>query len=315
MTDPRILVVGAGAVGGFFGGRLAAAGRDVTFLVREGRAGGLARDGLTVRTPHGDSTIQPRTVTAATLPGPFDLVLLSVKSFGLVSAIADVAPAVSTGTLVLPTLNGMRHLDVLRERFGADRVLGGACIVAAQLEPDGAVRQLYGSASLTYGSLGAGSSGDGSASDDRDLTAIDAALRGAGFATRLSPTIELDMWQKWILLAAGGALTCLLRGTVGEIAAAPGGTDTARAIVAECVAVATAAGFAPHADHRAWVEATLTEAGSGFTTSMYRDLLAGAPVEADAIVGDLIIRAEGFGVAVPTLRLAFTALGMYRARI
>jgi 2-dehydropantoate 2-reductase len=304
MTEPRILIVGAGAVGGYFGGRLVQAGRDATFLTRDRRAEQLRSSGLALRTLDGDATFPVKTVTAATLQGDWDLVLLAVKSFALESALDDLAPAVGEGTLVLPTLNGMRHLDLLDERFGAERVLGGACVVFAQLEPDGGVRQLRGTASLAYGLR--------NPADSRDLTAIHAALGGAGFANRLSTTITLDMWEKWILLAAGGALTCLLRGSVGQIVAA-GGSHIARALLDECSAVAAAHGYPPRAEYRDWAEARLTEAGSGFTTSMYRDLVKGAPLEADQIVGDLVARAGAADVAVPTLALAKVALRVYQS--
>jgi 2-dehydropantoate 2-reductase len=302
MDEPRILIVGAGAVGGYFGGRLVQAGRDATFLSREARAKQLRSTGLSLRTLDGDSTFPVRTVTAGELRGDWDLVLLAVKSFALEGALDDLAPAVGDSTLVLPTLNGMRHLDLLDERFGAEKVLGGACVIFAQLEPDGGVRQLRGTASLAYGSR-----------TGHDLAAVDAALGGAGFANRLSTTITLDMWEKWILLAAGGALTCLLRGSVGQIVEA-GGAHVARSLLDECSAVAAAHGFAPRAKYRDWAEATLTEAGSGFTTSMYRDLLAGAPLEADQIVGDLIARARAADVAVPTLEIAHAALTVYERR-
>src|SRR5271165_6604065 len=115
----RLLVVGAGATGGYFGGRLAQAGRDVTFLVRPRRAAQLRADGLQIVSPHGDVTLSPPIVTADTIPGPFDIVLLTVKAFSLDAALADVAPAVGKETMILPFLNGMRHVEAITERFSA----------------------------------------------------------------------------------------------------------------------------------------------------------------------------------------------------
>ncbi|UFS58519.1 ketopantoate reductase family protein [Subtercola endophyticus] len=310
----RILIVGAGAVGGFFGAKLVDAGRDVTFLVRESRAQQLARDGLRIRPFEGDeSTLEVRTITASQLAGgpaegagrdSFDVILLSVKAYALEQALDDIAPAVSDSTVILPVLNGMRHLDMLRDRFGAARVCGGLCLVATQLDSDGAVRQVGPGASLSYGEF------DGSRSDR--MLAVDAAFADAGFRATLSSTIEHDMWEKWMLLAAGGALTTLLRGTVGEIVAAPGGVAAATSIVEETFAVASAAGFAPREAARRRTLATLTEAGSSFATSMFRDLRQGRDVEADQIVGDLVARGQARGAAVPILELAYAGLVVYR---
>ena len=127
----RILVVGAGAIGGYFGGRLLQAGRDVTFLVRPKRAAELARDGLVIKSPNGDATLKnPPVVQADKLNEKFDVVLLSCKAFDLDDAIKSFAPAVGPQTAIIPLLNGMRHLDVLDENFGKGRVLGGLCGIA-----------------------------------------------------------------------------------------------------------------------------------------------------------------------------------------
>ncbi|MEF2976309.1 ketopantoate reductase family protein [Subtercola sp. YIM 133946] len=318
----RILVVGAGAVGGFFGGRLVQAGRDVTFLVRPARAAALAEHGLRIHTLKGDDlTLRVNTVTAAELAAAptagavdlpeasppvdraYDLVLLAVKAYGLEQAMADIAAAIGPDTIILPTLNGMRHIDLLRERFGAGHVIGGVCVVATQVDDDATIRQVAPGAALSYGEF------DGSASER--MLETDRALADAGFRTTLSATIEHDMWEKWMLLGAGGALTTLLRGTVGPIVAAPGGTETALAIVDETFAVAAAAGFPPRAEARDRVVSTLTEPGSGFSTSLYRDLVQGRAVEADQIVGDLVDRGRAAGLAVPLLTLAYTSLCVF----
>src|SRR5688572_19463643 len=131
----RFLVVGAGATGGYFGGRLLEVGRDVTFLVRPARAERLAAAGLVITSPAGDvAVLPPPTVLAANLRTPFDVVILACKAYDLEGAIASFAPAVGPNTAVVPLLNGMRHLDALDARFGADRVLGGSCFISAKLD-------------------------------------------------------------------------------------------------------------------------------------------------------------------------------------
>src|SRR5437868_3332417 len=123
----RILIVGAGAVGGYFGGRLAQAGRDVTFLVHPSRAKQLHRDGLRIISPHGDAVLTPKLVTAEKIDAPYDLVLLSVKAYALEAAMNDLASAIGPETMIFPVLNGMRHIDLLVKRFGEHAVIGGVC--------------------------------------------------------------------------------------------------------------------------------------------------------------------------------------------
>src|SRR5438034_10175659 len=131
----RILVVGAGAIGGYFGGRMLQAGRNITFLVRPRRAKELASAGLVIKSPNGDVTLRnPPTVQADAIRETFDVVLLSCKAFDLDDAIKSFAPAVGPQTAIIPLLNGMRHLDVLDEKFGKDRVLGGLCGIAVTLD-------------------------------------------------------------------------------------------------------------------------------------------------------------------------------------
>jgi 2-dehydropantoate 2-reductase len=301
----RTLVVGAGAVGGYFGAHLIEAGRDVTFLVRERRAELLKRDGLTINQPGGTLHVEPNVVTAAELDETADLVLLSVKSFGLEQALTDIAPAVGPHTVILPMLNGMRHLATLTERFADAHVFGGLCLLATQLDDDGTIRQLGGGASMAYGEL------DGSLSTLAKT--VDDELSGGGFDTELTDSIQLRMWEKWLLLASGGALTTLLRGNVGAIVAAPNGVETARALINEAVAVATASGYSPTSEALARITKILTAPGSSFTTSMYRDLVAGNDVEADQILGDLVSRAHGIGVTTPLFAAADAGLEVYRA--
>src|SRR5215469_16190632 len=205
----KILMVGAGATGGYFGGRLLEAGQDVTFLVRAKRAESLARTGLVIRSATGDATApSPTTIQANALREPFDLIIVSCKAYHLPQVIDDMAPAVGPQTTILPVLNGMRHLDLLDARFGAERVLGGQCVIAATLDADGAVRHLNTSHSLTFGER------DGSRS--ARVERIAQAMAGARFEPRLSTTILQDMWDKWVFLASLAGITCLMRAAVGD---------------------------------------------------------------------------------------------------
>ena len=249
-------------------------------------------------------------MSAREIATPFELVLLSCKAYSLDDAIRDLAPAVGHETAVLPLLNGMRHLDLLAARLGPEHVLGGQCAIAATLDGDGDIVHLDKNHALSFGECRGGTS-------DR-VRAIAEEMVDARFEGRASPQVLLEMWEKWVFLSALAGGTCLMRGAVGDIAAAPGGAQTMRDLLTESGAVAAADGFAPRPDFLERAQAILTAAGSPFTASMLRDIENGNPIEADHILGDLIARGEQSG-ALPTqrslLRLAFTHLKVYETRI
>ncbi len=301
----RILVVSAGATGGYFGARLADAGRDITFLVRPGRADQLRRDGLRVLSPHGDLNLKPRLLVVGAPTEPFDVVLLAVKAFELEGALDDFGPAIGPETMILPFLNGMRHIDLLVERFGEAPVLGGVCMVAATLDRHGRIVQFTGGLeALTYG--------ERSGALTERVAALDAELQGAGFDARLSTAILQEMWEKWVMLASAGAATCLLHGTVGEIEAAEGGADVTLRCLAEATAVAAASGHPPRQKFVEGTKTILTARGSGLGTSMYRDMQNGLPVEVEHILGDLTSRARRLGLDTPLLDAATVQLRVYQ---
>ncbi|HEY6483382.1 MAG TPA: ketopantoate reductase family protein [Steroidobacteraceae bacterium] len=303
----RLLVIGAGSTGGYFGGRLASAGRDVTFLVRAQRAAQLRAHGLQILSPHGDFTLAPRILLAADLEEHFDAVLLTVKAFSLQRALEDFAPAVGPGTMILPVLNGMRHVDVLTARFGRQALIGCICKVATTLDAAGRIVQLAGFQELAYGEM--------NGEDSARIRELDAFMQGAGFHARLSRTIEREMWEKWALLAAMGGMTCLMRGTIGEIQAAADGPDFAQRFIDEVVAVISAVGVAPDSGTLAAIKAFLTERGSNQASSMYRDLQRGQPIELEQIIGDLLARARQAAIATPLLSAAYTHLSIYQSRL
>jgi 2-dehydropantoate 2-reductase len=300
----RILVVGAGAIGGYFGGRLLQAGRDVTFLVRPRRAAELAAGGLVIKSPNGDVTLKdPPVVQADKLSDKFDVVLLSCKAFDLDDAIRSFAPAVGPQTVILPLLNGMLHLDVLDKKFGHQRVLGGLCAIAATLNEHRQIVQLAPMQSLGFGER------DGRLSDR--VRAIAEAMASGKFGAAASEQIIQDMWEKWVFLASLAASTCLMRAPVGDILAAPGGKDFILGMLDECGAVAAAESHTPSGPFFERARGMLTAEGSQLTASMFRDIKAGAPVEADHVIGDLIARGDAAKVPVPKLRTAYTHLKAY----
>jgi 2-dehydropantoate 2-reductase len=305
----RILVVGAGAIGGYFGGRLLQAGRDVTFLVRPRRQAQLAKTGLVIRSRFGDATMAaPPTVTADALHHPFDLILLSCKSYDLKSAADSFAPAVGPNTAILPLLNGMGHMDYLGGRFGTGTVLGGQCVISVTLDGDGHILHLNDTHGLSFGEQ------NGETSPRAE--AIASTLSGANFESRLSKTILPEMWEKWVLIATMAGSNCLMRAAVGDIVAA-GAENLSLALLDECAGIATAQNFAPSAAAMARNRGMLTMPGSTFAASMLRDVERGAPTEADHILGDLIRRGAAAGGGpndFPLLRIAYAHLRAYEAR-
>jgi 2-dehydropantoate 2-reductase len=302
----RILVVGAGAIGGYFGGRLLEAKQDVTFLVRPRRAAELASSGLQIQSRFGDVTLsQPPTVLAENLHSTFDLILLSCKAYDLDSAITSFAPAVGTSTVILPLLNGMRHLDVLDQRFSPAQIMGGLCVISSVLETGGRVVHLNELHLLSFGER------DGSRSARAD--AIASAFSGSRFVTRLTNTILQKMWEKWVFIATCAGLTCLMRASVGDIVTA-GAADLATTLMNECAAIAASQGFAPSPASIQQTQSMLTAPGSGMTASMFRDIERHAPIEADHMIGDLLHRGEKKGIDSPLLRVAYAHLKSYEAR-
>jgi 2-dehydropantoate 2-reductase len=301
----KILVLGAGGIGGYFGGRLAQAGGDVTFLVRPGRQRQIAADGLVIESPLGNARIAARTVVAEGLAPGYDLVLFTCKAYDLDSAIEAIAPAMSGGCAVLPLLNGLAHLDRLDERFGAASVIGGTCQINVGLAPDGAVKHMEPLNRILFG--------ERDRSRSARAQAFAAALAKTTIDWTWSDDILQDMWEKFAFLAALASTTCLFRGNVGEIMATPDGRAIAVRALEANVAVARAEGHAPREPMLKWALERLTRPGPQ-SASMLRDMEAGKPVEADHIVGHMLALARRHGIDDAVLAMAYTHLKTYEAR-
>jgi 2-dehydropantoate 2-reductase len=309
----RILVLGAGGTGGYFGGRLAQSGADVTFLVRSTRAAQLDAHGLRIRSPLGDADLRVAHVSAEALPQlarerPFDLVLLSCKAYDLDSSMDAIAPAVGEGTWVLPILNGLRHYAPLDARFGAARVAGGLCFISAVKGDDGEVRHLGQPASITFGER----HGD---VDSARTAAFAALCSQAGIDHLRSLRIAREQWSKFTFLATLAAGTCLMRTSVGGIVAGDGGDTFMRALYAECLTVAAHEGEVVDEAAQQAALRTLTQPASPLKASMLRDLEAGQRVEAMQIVGDMFLRARAAGMDAPLLGAAWLHLQAYEAAL
>ncbi len=303
----KILILGAGAIGGYVGGLLHQSGSDVTFLVRPARREALAKNGLVIKSTKGDITQKVKTMLSGADGGPYDVVMLTNKAYDLESAMEAVAPTVGPSTTVVPLLNGMRHIEILAKRFGEAKVTGGLARVGVALSPDGAILHTSPFAAISFGER------DGKAARPA-LLELDALVTKAGIDGGLHKNIIQDSWDKWIMLASLAAMCCLMRGTSGDILEAEEGKAIMLETVDECRKVAAAAGYDPGDQGMANVSQYLTQKGSRFAASMLHDLEKGAMVEADHVVGDMIARAKKAGVATPNLRLACAHLQVYLAR-
>lgn len=301
----KTLILGAGGIGGYFGARLIQAGADVTFLVREARQQLIDRTGLQIETPDGHFSVQPRTVTAATVQAEYDLIVLAPKAYDLDDALASLARADARGA-ILPLLNGLAHLRVLDARYGRARVLGGVAHIAATITPTGAIRQLSALHRLTVGARDAA----------HEALARDfiARCQPAAFDSAYSEDIEQVLWNKWVFLATLAGMTTVCQGSVGEILATPEGEALTRQMYAECCAVARAQGHAVSAEEQGQALAMLTQQGSAFTASMLRDLQGGQRTEHEHILGDMVRRGQAAGVNVDLLRLAWTHMAVRAAQ-
>jgi 2-dehydropantoate 2-reductase len=304
----KLLVLGAGALGGYFGGRLHQAGTDVTFLVRAARAERLKAEGLRIKSPKGDAALTVKTVGDGSLGGPYDLVLLSCKAYDLDSAMDAIAAAVGNDTAIVPVLNGMKHLDTLDARFGRDRIVGGVARIGATLAADGTVVHASPFAALSFGER------DKDRAPRPSLVTFAEQIKRAGIDGGLHPDIVQDMWDKWVMLGTLASLTCAMRAPVGDILEASDGEAIVRETIDECRQVAAAAGHAPSKKAIEAVEGIVLARGSMFAASLLHDLERGGRVEAGHIVGDLLARARAAGIAAPNLRFAYAHLQAYERR-
>lgn len=292
----RILVAGAGATGIAVGVRLALQGRDVTYLVREARRDAIERHGAVLTSPDGTHRVDASTITATELTEPFDLIIVAVKAGAIDAVVEEIAPAVGAETIIIPFLNGMRHLDLLQTRYPG-RVVGGLIKIVASLDDQGGAVQMTPLAEVTIGSLPAGP----------PPPWVQQSLDVAGLTVIETSEVERNLWEKWAFITAAGIVTCLFDNTVGSILEA-GGLPYIESAIAECEQVAAAAGHEPREAAHAQALTILTEPGSAFTSSLFRDLSAGNPTEAEHILGDFAQRARDLGVSTPLLDLTLVRI-------
>jgi 2-dehydropantoate 2-reductase len=299
----RILCLGAGAIGGYFGGRLVEGGAEVDFLVRENRQKQLGADGLRIESKFGNCNVPVRAVTSAQAKGPYDAVLLTCKAYDLTNAIATIAPFVGPETAVLPLLNGVAHIDQLNDKFGRNRVLGGVAKIAATLTPDGLIKHLNDWRYITFG--------EQSGEMSPRVQALKAAFDKTSVVVSAVPNIMQTMWEKVVHLSTVAGMTCAMRASVGEIARTQDGTEMMIQLLERNAEIAGREGYPPSDTFLAEYRQLFNDQSSTYTASMLRDILRNGPVEADHILGFMLGKAKQHGVDPSLHRFIYVHLQAY----
>lgn len=302
----RILCLGAGGIGGYFGGRLVETGTDVEFLVREKRQKQLIADDLRIESIFGNAKLPVKAVTVREAKGPYDYVILTCKAYDLADAIKTVAPFVGPSTAILPLLNGVAHINQLNESFGAERVLGGVAKIAVTMSPDGVIKHLNDWRFVTFGEQ----NGEMSAR----IEALKAAFDKTSVIAKTVPNIMQTMWDKVVHLSTVAGMTCTMRASVGDIARTDAGTSLMITLLERNAAIAAAEGFKPSEEFLSEYRTLFRDKTSGYTASMLRDIERNGPVEADHILGFMLEKAKQHGLDPSMHQFIYTHLQAYEQR-
>lgn len=303
----KILIVGAGAIGGYFGGRLLEKGEDVTFLVRDRRKKELESTGLKIESVNGDCQFTPDLITKNSGLEAYDVVLLSTKSYQLAGAIEDVRPFVGSDTMVLPLLNGISHIDQLVEAFGEQSVIGGLCFVEATLDEDGTIVQTSPLNQLVYGER------NGEQSDR--IERLKQSFEGTKAEFILSDNINQEMWHKYLFITTMSGITTLFEEPIGPIRELESGQQTIAALLKELEEVMVNIGAPIVRGISDKLLDKINSLGEGMKSSMQRDAEKSQPIEADHLQGYLLKRAKEAGISVPVLETVYTKLKLYEKAV
>src|SRR5690625_2644734 len=302
----KVLILGAGGIGGIVGGRLVQSGADVTFLVREGRKQNLLAHGLQIESPYGNASIPVTAKLKSEITADYDLVLLTCKAYDLDSAIDTIRPAVGKLTCILPILNGIAHITQLNQEFGEERVLGGTIKMQATLTANGLIRQLSDWQTLTFGEQ------NGTLSSR--VTTFASMLEKTGINANPTQEIMREMWMKLVHLSTVAGITCLMRANIGEIARTPEGTSLMQRFLRRNAEIAAHAGYRPSEEFlKSYLELFATT-DSKYEASMLRDLEKGGQIESEQILGDMLTHCRKASLDDTIHLLAYTHVKAYEER-
>lgn len=303
----KILVVGAGAVGGYFGGRLLEKGEDVTFLVRQRRKLQLERTGLNIESIHGNSRLAPRLLIAGKSAEKFDLILISTKSYHLAAAIEDIHQHIKQDTIILPLLNGMAHMSELVKAFGEESVIGGLCFIETTLDKNGTIIQKSPVHRLTYG--------ERSGKRTPRIEQLQSLFEGANASFVLSNHVNRDMWHKYLFITAMSGVTSLMEAPIGPIRESKIGQCTIADFLGELAFIMRRIEAPIEEEIVKKHLATMNEMDYEMKSSMQRDMEKKAPIEADHLQGYLLQKAYDQQISAPILQTIYTKLTLYEKQL
>ncbi|MED1409872.1 MULTISPECIES: 2-dehydropantoate 2-reductase [Bacillus] len=300
----RILVLGAGGVGGFFGGRLVEKGEDVTFLVRSRRKQQLEKKGLVIRSVNGDFSFQPKLITKEDITAPFDVILFSTKAYHLKEAIVDLKSFVGENTVIIPLLNGMAHLSLLQKEFSEEKVIGGLCFIETTLNSEGDVVQTSAANRLVFGEI--------KPQDVERMQRISKVFAGTKASFVLSENILQDMWHKYLFITVMSGVTTLMRAPIGPIRESEGGREFIRNVFEESMQIMRAFG-APVKDNIVEEHMkTIDKISYDMKSSMQRDMEKGSFIEGAHLQGYLLELAKQLHIDTPLLEIVYQNLKVYQ---
>ena len=289
----RVLVLGAGAVGGYFGGRMAEAGMDVTFLVREKKKRKLEKKGLIIKSPKGDFASSPNLVTINKLESIYDVILFTNKAYDLDEILRPPFP-VKDGAIIIPLLNGYAHMEQLRNKFPKARLFGGIAHIFSTLNEEGEIHHFNDIHSLTFGHL--------SKADETVGRRFFDSCSSANFSIKYSDNIIVDLWHKWVLITTVAGATTLFNATIGEIASTEHGISFITALHDECINIAKSEKIQLRDDDLAQQRRFLSDKESTWNSSMRRDMANKSKIECAHIFLELIKISDKNNILCPSLK-------------
>lgn len=300
----NIVVLGAGAVGGYFGGKLAYNGFSVQFLVRKNRYEQLKSRGLNVKSRHGDFSVQPNLVTNVNDIDHPDIVIVALKNYHIDNAFQQLEQLVEKGATILPLLNGIKHLDLLISKFGKEKVLGGLCYIEATLNEEGDVIQTSQLQDIMFGSI--------SQSHSNLLNKLEAMMKESGINGSQSEVILEEMWKKYIFLTSLSSITASTRQPIGVSLQDPVTSSFLKDLISEVFEIAKARNIPLPVDTVDNVFKKLHSLSPTMTASMHRDLEKSLPIELDSLQGYLIEQAQEYGINTPCIKAIYALLHPYK---
>jgi 2-dehydropantoate 2-reductase len=303
----KILVIGAGAVGGYFGGRLLEKGEDVTYLLREGRQKQLQDLGLDIESIHGNALLHPKIILAGEEAGPFDVILLTTKSYHLDGAIKDIRPYVTEETVILPLLNGILHFETLDKEFGANKVIGGLCFVESTLDSKGRIIQTSPGHDFVFG--------ERSGEKTERIMKIAEAFSGTKANFRLSENISQDLWHKYMFISTMSGITTLMRQPIGPIRETESGNHTIKRLQSEIFKIMKSVDAPIAEEIESMQMKQITGLGYTMKSSMQRDMEKLAQVEVEHLHGYLLEIAQREKIDVPVLEAVYANLKIFQEQL